>query len=105
MRRAIKYIVPLVCILYCIAFFEVEVMPTHHQTFNDEYDTYTNSYSLDIDSTQLTHNDFQLGLGALPSSILWKQSVSKENPSRTFLSECAIPLSHKLFINNCTWLI
>lgn len=105
MRRAIKYIVPLVGILYCTAFFEVEVTPTHHQTFNDEYDTYTNSHSLDIDFTQLTLHDLQLGYGTLPDSISWQQPSFLENSSTTFLTVCTIPLSHKIFINNCTWLI
>ena len=105
MRRVVKYIIPLVGILYCIAFFEVEVTPAHHQTFNDEYDTYTNSHSLDIDSTQLTINDLQLGFGTLPDSVIWQRPTFFEKSPTTFLTGRIIPFSHKLFIDNCTWLI
>lgn len=105
MRKAIKYIVPLVGILYCIAFFEVEVSATQHQSFNDEYDSYTNPHSLNLNSSRLNLDVFHVGFGLPSFSISLNHPYYFKKPSPGYLTECSIALSHKLFISNCTWLI
>lgn len=104
MRRTIKYIIPLIGILYCIAFFEAEVISTQEQTYNDEYDLYTYSPSKYLATKQFTQHDIK-SLGLTPNSKdirltkLWNKSAS------TFLKKEVFPFRKKLFVNNCIWLI
>lgn len=104
-KKYLKILVPFVAILYCIAFFEIEIGDVE-QTWGDEYDSYVTAShstnfgtscgaSVNIDLTFTPLHSFHFFIAPQLQVVSSKIEVSEIIPSQ--------PL--RLFIRNCTWLI
>lgn len=63
-RPGLKIAIPFLCLLYCFAFFEID-LPGYTQTFHDTFDTYVHQPQQDDASPSQVYqsNDFLLPLG------------------------------------------
>ncbi|WP_405198912.1 hypothetical protein [Christiangramia sp. LLG6405-1] len=105
MRKTLKYFIPLVGLLYCAAVFEVEIVGNHHQTFGDEYDTYTKSNFRDFNSPSNSLKDYHFDMGIFPLALVSIETTFMEDLSATLKVNRYSKYFDKLFIKNCTWLI
>lgn len=103
-RKILKYFIPLLSLLYCMAMFEVEIVSNHQQTFVDEYDSYTKSHFQDFDISSNSLNVYQPDLGNVPINLLPIEPIIIEDLSATLKSNGISRYFESLFINNCSWL-
>ena len=105
MRKILKYFIPLISLLYCTAVFEVEIVSNHQQTFGDEFDSYTKSYSQDFEISSKSLNDYHLGLGIFPIALVPIEATLIESLSATLKSNRCSQYFDSHYIKNCCWLI
>jgi hypothetical protein len=104
-RKIVTHIIPLLAVLYSIAFFEVEIGGVE-QTWGDVYDTYvTGSHSDNIGSSDYQSVDFDLAF--VPVHLLHFEDLVHFASKNTFLELRNLgKLSPtRLFVRNCIWLI
>lgn len=105
MKKILKYFIPLIILLYFTAAFEVEIVSNHQQTFGDEYDSYTKSYSQDFKISSNSLNDYHPDLGIFPLELVLMETTFIENQFVTSKSNGRLHYFDSLFAENCTWLI
>lgn len=103
-KAGFKIFLPLVAILYCIAFFEIEIGGVQ-QTWGDEFDTYvTASHSYDLNSIyrSVDHKPTRAFLQSFLSSIVIPSQTAPNH-----LRDTENPVSHpfRLFAMDCCWLL
>lgn len=105
MQKTIKYIIPLLCLCYFIAFFEIEISASQHQTYNDEYDTYTFSPTKKLNSNQVFLDTSQLDFCLSQASPDLNLPVFPRVSFHTYKEKEVQTSQKKLFVTNCVWLI
>ena len=103
-KPGFKIFLPLVAILYCIAFFEIEVGGMQ-QTWGDEFDTYvtaSHSYDLESDTHSADHKPTFAQLQSL-FPFLAQPLQAVNNCLRE--TENLVLHSFRLFVLDCSWLL
>lgn len=104
-KTGFKLFLPFAAILYCIAFFEIEIGDMQ-QTWGDAFDTYvTSAHSDNIGASDYSLPDFVPASASLPSPFVFFNADLRALESSHPKSNCVAPPLQRLFLRNCTWLI
>lgn len=104
MKKYAFIFVPFILAFYCIAFFEVNIVSTQHQSWDDNFDSYTVSHSKDLNTDHFALHNLHPGPG-LSTAFANVINNNSQKAFPQFFEPGNLLYNHKLFINNCTWLI
>lgn len=98
-RSSIKIAIPFLCLLYCFAFFEIDV-PGYTQTFHDAFDTYVHQQQDDSAPSPEFHFSY------FPVPVGFSVTADRETPYVLPLSTDADGFSsRKLYLRHAVLLI
>lgn len=100
-RTGLKIAIPFLCLLYCFAFFEVDV-PGYSQTFHDVFDTYVHQHQQDDASPS---QEFHFSYLLLPVGFSVTAKKGNQLPITSRIAESADLSSNKLYLQNAVLLI